>query len=160
MSVGMGRYSKVALGGTFDGLHKGHKRLIEKALEIGEKVLIGVTTDEMLKREPKPHSVDGYGDRVKKLNVFLKEIGAIDRVVLTSLNDHYGPALRDGGIEVLVVSRETASRAREINRLRVKRGLKPLKLMVMNMVLADDGAPISTTRIKSGEIDSEGRLLH
>jgi len=34
------KYGKVAVGGTFDKFHEGHRLLIEKAFQIGENVLI------------------------------------------------------------------------------------------------------------------------
>jgi pantetheine-phosphate adenylyltransferase len=40
------KYNKVAVGGTFDKFHEGHRLLVEKAFQIGDKVLIGVTSDE------------------------------------------------------------------------------------------------------------------
>ncbi|MEM1550680.1 MAG: hypothetical protein QXR13_01955, partial [Candidatus Bathyarchaeia archaeon] len=55
-------------------------------------------------------------------------------------------------------SRETEARAEEINVLRRKRGLRPVEIIVIDMVLAEDQIPISTTRIKRGEINHEGRL--
>ena len=61
--------------------------------------------------------------------------------------------------EAIVVSEETAPKAEELNRLRAQRGLRPLELVVIPMVLAEDGKPISTTRIRAGEIDRAGRLL-
>jgi pantetheine-phosphate adenylyltransferase len=152
------RYRKVSLGGTFDKLHDGHKRLIQQALDIGETVLIGVTTSTMLDKNPKTHEIDSYQERVTEIEGFLKERKAMERVVITPIDDPYGPALTDEDVEVLVVSRETAFRAREINRLRRERGLKPLKIRVIEMVLAEDGAPISTTRIRRGEINRDGGL--
>lgn len=159
MSAKARKYGKVALGGTFDALHKGHKRLIEKALDVGETVLLGVTTNEMVDREPKTHEINSYEDRVKELTVFLDEKGASDRVVIVPLNDPYGPVLTDEAIDVLVVSLETAFRARELNALRAAKGRKRVKLWVIEMVLAEDGVPISTNRIRRGEIDRDGRLL-
>jgi len=158
MSVKTRKYQKVSLGGTFDKLHSGHKRLIQQALDIGKIVVIGVTTRKMLEKEPKTHEIDSYQARVIEIEEFLKESKVMDRVVITPINDPYGPALIDEEIEVLVVSRETAIRAREINRLRREKGLKPLKIRVIEMVLADDGAPISTTRIRKGEINQEGNI--
>jgi len=158
MSVKTRKYQKVSLGGTFDKLHSGHKRLIQQALDIGKIVVIGVTTRKMLEKEPKTHETDSYQARVIEIEGFLKESKVMDRVVITPINDPYGPALIDEEIEVLVVSRETAIRARKINRLRREKGLKPLKIRVIEMVLADDGATISTTRIRKGEINQEGNI--
>ncbi|MEM2673784.1 MAG: adenylyltransferase/cytidyltransferase family protein, partial [Candidatus Bathyarchaeia archaeon] len=42
----MNRFRVVAVGGTFDELHKGHKTLLMTAFEHGENVLIGLCTDE------------------------------------------------------------------------------------------------------------------
>ena len=36
--------------------------------------------------------------------------------------------------------------------------MKPLDIVMVEMVPADDGRPISSRRIRSGEIDTEGRL--
>ena len=159
MSAKARKYQKAALGGTFDILHRGHKRLIEKALDVGETVLLGVTTNKMVDKEPKAHEINSYEDRVKDLTAFLAEKGASDRVVIVPLNDPYGPALTDEAIDVLVVSLETACKAREINALRAAKGRKRVKLWVIEMELAEDGVPISTHRIRRGEIDRDGRLL-
>ena len=37
----------VGVAGTFGPLHKGHEVLLRKAFEVGEKVLVALTTDEM-----------------------------------------------------------------------------------------------------------------
>ncbi|MEM2935638.1 MAG: hypothetical protein QW231_00480 [Candidatus Bathyarchaeia archaeon] len=57
------------------------------------------------------------------------------------------------------MSQETESRAHEINEKRKARGLPPLAIIVIEMVPAENHVSISTTRIRYGEIDREGRLL-
>ncbi len=150
------KYRKVALGGTFDQFHKGHAILIEKALEVGDTLVIGLTSDEMLKANPKDHFVAKFEERREELLNFLTNFGALKRVKIISLNDPYGPTLCDEELDALIVSYETSDRGGEINELRRRRGLKPLKLVVIGAVLADDGLPISSTRIRRGEIDREG----
>ena len=148
----------VGVAGTFDLLHKGHKALLRKAYEVGELVVIGLTTDEFA-AGVKLHDVAPYRERLEELLAFILHEGQIHRTEVVAINDPYGPALWDGGFEALIVSEETAPRAEELNRLRAERGLKPLELVVIPMVLAEDGEPISTTRIRAGEIDREGHLL-
>jgi cytidyltransferase-like protein len=154
------RFKKVAVGGTFDRLHRGHLRLLEKAFDVGADVIIGLMTDELVKRYPKEHRIASYTYRRRQLLRCLRALGAVSRAKIVPLNDIYGPTTIDGSIEALVVSCETESRGREINNQRVAKGLKPLTIVVVEMVLADDCVPINTTRIKRGEIDREGHLLH
>lgn len=127
---------------------------------MGEDVIIGLMTDELVKRYPKEHQIASYTYRRKQLLRCLRDHGIVSRAKIVPLSDIYGPTTSDGSIEALVVSRETESRGREINDQRVAKGLKPLNIVVVEMVLADDYAPINTTRIKRGEIDREGHLLH
>jgi len=154
-----GRFGRVACGGTFDMLHKGHRTFIRRAFEVGERVVIGLTTDGFVKKLGKPHPVAPYEERMKELTEFLRREGLLDRAEIVPLSNPHGPAAWNGTVDALVVSRETEPRAREINRLRVEAGLQPLEVVVVDMVLAEDGLPISTTRIRAGEIDREGRLL-
>ena len=155
----LGRFRLVAIGGTFDRLHRGHRMLLLKAFEIGDRVLIGLTSDAFAKRMHKNHEVAGYEERLRELESLLEELGVSERAEIRMIEDPYGATLDDPSIEAIVVSEETRVRAEEINKLRVGRGLPPLSIVCIGMVLAEDGKPISTTRIRSGEIDREGRLL-
>ena len=154
-----GKFKVAAVGGTFDEFHKGHRSILKKAFEVGEKVIVGLCTDEFVKKLNKPHTVDPYEVRLKNLKRFLEENGLLERAEIIPLNDPYGPTINDRGIEVLVVSEETAPTAYKINEFRKRRGLKPLEIIIVNMVLAEDEKTISTTRIRKGEIDREGRLI-
>lgn len=149
----------VAVGGTFDELHKGHKALLTTAFKHGENVWIGLCTDEFAKKLRKNHEIASYEDRAKELAKFLNNLGVSDRAKIIPLSDPYGLAAISAEIEAIVVSRETEPRARELNFLRLKSGLKPLEIIVIDMVPAEDQTPISTTRIRRGEIDREGKLL-
>jgi pantetheine-phosphate adenylyltransferase len=157
-SLGLKEYSLVALGGTFDRLHIGHEALIRKALTVGRRILIGLTTDRMT-RTTKTHAVTGYEERRRTLVRFLTRLRARERVEIVPLDDPYGPTVVDPSIRAIVVSPETAPRVDEINRIRTKRHMKPLAIVTVSRVLAEDGKPISTTRMLQGEIDRWGRPL-
>ena len=135
----MEKYNRVAVGGTFDKFHYGHRSLIAKAFEIGKSVEIGVTS-----------------------NAFagLKE-GDIDPCDfhISRLDDAYGPTVVDPDFDAIVVSEETEPNALKINDIRVEKGMKPLDIVVVKFVLADDGIPISSTRIRKGEINKKGELI-
>jgi len=147
---------KVALGGTFEPLHEGHKRLIDVAVKLGgSNLMIGVTCDEMARKRLR--SVLPFEVRVENLRrYFLRRYGFEPEIV--KICDPYGKTL-EIDFEYIVVSPETYKTARMINEKRVKMGKRPIKIVVVDFVLAEDGKPISSTRIKKGEIDRYGRLI-
>lgn len=149
----------MAVGGTFDELHKGHRTLLLKAFDVGEQVLIGLCTDEFVAKMRKPHITAPYEHRLEELKRFLRERGLMERAKIIPLNDPYGVTLSRGCLDAIVVSRETEPTAIKINEERKKLGLPPLGIVAIDMVPAENHAPISTTRIRRGEIDREGRLI-
>jgi pantetheine-phosphate adenylyltransferase len=153
------KFERVIVGGTFDELHKGHKALLMKAFDVGNHVIIGLSTDKLARQLKKNHGVAPYSERLRELKDFLKKQGVLKRAEIVPLETPYGITLSKGCAEALVVSKETEPRAREINQKRKARGLQPLHLIVMEMIQAENHMPISTTRIKKKEIDREGRLL-
>jgi pantetheine-phosphate adenylyltransferase len=155
----MKKFRKVAVGGTFDELHKGHRRLLAKAFEIGESVLIGLCTDEFAKKLGKPHETASYEERLKELHAFLEKSSLISEAEIIPLDNPYGNTLTDKCIEALVVSEETEKIAIEINQKRSEAKLPLLEIITISMVPAENFKPISTTRIREGEIDREGHLL-
>ena len=155
----MKKLATVAVGGTFDQFHKGHRTLLLKTFEVGEKVIIGLCSDECVKKLDKPHVTASYSKRLEELKAFLRERGFSDRYKIIPLNDAYGITLSKGCIQALVVSKETEPMALKINRKRKALDLPPLKIVVIDMVPSENHVSISTTRIHRGEIDREGRLL-
>lgn len=139
--------------------HKGHSLLLEEAFKVAETVLIGLTTDEFARSLKKPHIIDCYEKRLKDLIRFLAERGLEKRAIIVPLGDPFGPTIESDEIEGIIVSEETEPGAEEINRLRVKEGRRPLLIIVFMMILAEDGKPISSTRIRRQEVDRFGRLI-
>ncbi len=155
----MKKFRKVAVGGTFDEFHRGHKVLLMKAFEIGEHVLIGLSSDEFVKKMVKPHVSASYEERLKELEAFLQVLGLRNKAEIIRLNDPYGITITDKCIDALVVSEETEKIAIKINQKRIEARLPPLEIVTISMVPAENCKPISTTRIREGEIDREGHML-
>jgi len=153
------RYKLVALGGTFDVLHAGHRHLLSEAFKLGDTVLIGVTSDRLVATLHKKHQIRPFSSRVRDLRRFLKTRRWSSRARVTMLREPYGPAARQKKLEALIVSKGTLTSGRRLNRLRRQNDLRPLDLHVVDLRTAADGKPISTTRVRNGEIDLQGRLL-
>jgi len=151
------QYSMVATGGTFDPFHAGHARLLEKSFELGDVVVIGLTSDEFARKEGKVPDRP-YGKRKAELEAYIQKRFPGRRYTIAKLEDFFGPGIADREVQALVASPETGKRVSLANDLRAKRGFPPLELVVIDWAAAEDGKPISSTRIRKGEIDEEGKL--
>ena len=147
------KYNKVAVGGTFDKFHDGHKKLLSTAFKIGNEIEIGVTSEAFggLKGD-----IDSCKERMGNLKSFFSDK---TNFVVIPLNDPYGTTIYDADFDAIVVSEETEPTAVEINEIRVSKGMKPLDIVVVSFVLAYDGNPISSTRIRRGEINQSGNII-
>lgn len=147
---------KVAFAGTFDRIHKGHRTIFEQAFALGDEILIGVTSDDMASNA-RGHSVKPIQKRMEKLEAFLKEAG-YEGFEIVEISDMFGPAIHMPTLDILIASEETRETAKEINRMREQSGLTPLEIHLVPLVLAEDSCPLSSTRIRNGEIDADGKL--
>jgi pantetheine-phosphate adenylyltransferase len=149
----------VALGGTFDPVHDGHRALFERAFELGD-VTVGLTSEDLaVKTRHEGRYVRPYRERRAALE---RELGSYAReydreFAVRKLEEPTGIAT-EPQFDVLVVSPETETGGKRINEIRRERGLDPLDIDVVDHVRAEDGDIISSTRIVRGEIDEHGRL--
>jgi len=154
----------VVLGGTFSPLHKGHKALFIRAFELcnGEKIIIGLTSDDMAQNS-RNRQVATFEERKRDIEKYLDSLlkkYPSTTVDIIEINEIYNiPITQEIEADALVVSEGRRHIAEETNKRRVDHGLKPLQIVSVPYVLAQDGLPIKATRITNGEIDPEGRLI-
>jgi pantetheine-phosphate adenylyltransferase len=154
----MSKFSLIAMGGTFDIIHRGHLTLLENAFEISDKVIIGLTSDEFVQKKGKT-PIHKYDERLKNLiSVIFHKFPNTD-FEISQLNNDFGPAVLEKDVQALIVSGETSDQGNVLNKLRTERNLPLVEVIVVPMFLAKDGVRISSTRIKNSEIDSDGNLL-
>ena len=146
------------MGGTFDILHIGHEALLTQASNIGDKILVGLTTDERAKKDRNSDFLNSYEIRKRNLKSLLDSLGFLDKFEIVPLNDDWGPSVIDEDFEAIVVSGETKSTADIINKIRSKEGRNELQIAVVPMIKAFDGKYISSSRIRKKEIDPQGNL--
>jgi len=152
------KYKVVSVGGTFDLLHKGHRTLLLRAFELGEHVLIGVTSDAFVSKMGKTGK-NNYQTRVTNLINFLNKSFPNTTYEIRPLDAYFGPRIYNSDVEALVASEETSNKVNLANKIRIAKGLKPLKLIVIETIKSEDGKPISSTSIRMGKIDCEGKIL-
>ncbi len=154
----MSKFSLVATGGTFDIIHRGHLTLLSNAFDISDKVIIGLTRDELAEKKRKL-PINKYEKRLENLTQVISKEFPNSSFQISKLDNDFGPAVLEKGVEALVVSDEKNNQGTVLNQLRAEKKLSPVKIITVPMFLAKDGKRISTTRIKNSEIDAEGNLL-
>ena len=149
---------RVVLGGTFDRFHIGHEALLRTAFATGDVVAIGLTTPRFLATHPKPGAdrIEPYARRRRRLSTWLRRNFPGRRYRVVRLDEPLGRSVEPGW-DVLVVSADTRTGAARVNRERRRRGLPALRTVVVPLVLADDLAPVSSRRIRAGEVSRTGR---
>jgi len=154
----MNKFKVVAMGGTFDIIHKGHLTLLSEAFSVSSKVIIGLTSDELAANKGKKLQ-NKFEQRLETLNKVIQKNFPNPSFEISKLDNDFGPAVLEKEVEALIVSDETSNQGKILNDLRKQKKLPLVDVIVVPMILAKDGNRISTTRIKNQEIDYEGNLL-
>lgn len=151
------KYPLVIVAGTFDHIHDGHIAVLDAAFKNGNTVLICLTSDKFIRiyKDPKSN-YQSFDDRKISLTEWLGKSGN-KNYEIQPLDDLYGPAIEKG--DALIVTPHNYLRGEEINLIRAGRGLAPLTLIEVPLVAAKDGKPISSSRIRGGIINQNGKLM-
>lgn len=162
------------LGGTFTPIHNGHRALLHKAFQTASHigpgdghVIVGLTSSELAtETRNDPAHADQLGSYERRHDKLAAELDRLAETYsadyeIVRLEDTYGPAATRADADALIVSPEAKAqrRANELNEERLERDLDRLEIHTAPFVVAEDGTRISSTRIRNGEIDPDGRIL-
>lgn len=82
------RMKKVITYGTFDLFHQGHYNLLKRAKELGDYLIVGVTTEHFDEARGKVNVIDSIMDRIENV----KKTGFADMIIV---EDHEGQKIED-----------------------------------------------------------------
>lgn len=151
-------FNLVVCGGTFDHFHKGHRKFLQFALSLSNKLVVGLTSDTYSGNKELSFASQSYEERKKTIEEFLKKENFLERVEILKIEDMFGPTLSETfNAQAIIVSSSTLRGAEIINEHRKKQGLSEFKIIIQPTILGPDDKQISSLRIRNGEINREGR---
>lgn len=128
-------YQVVALGGTFDHLHAGHKILLTMAAWLAqERVLVGITDDALLVNKKHKEVMEDITKRTQNVRDFMYRIKRGIEYQLVRIVDVAGPTATDATLQALVASRETEAGSAEIREVRMKNNLPPMDIFFIDVI--------------------------
>eukprot|EP00996_Jenningsia_fusiforme_P002005 NODE_2853_length_1105_cov_47.929924_g2617_i0.p1 GENE.NODE_2853_length_1105_cov_47.929924_g2617_i0~~NODE_2853_length_1105_cov_47.929924_g2617_i0.p1 ORF type:complete len:284 (+),score=51.98 NODE_2853_length_1105_cov_47.929924_g2617_i0:141-992(+) len=134
--LGFCTYAHVALGGTFDRMHNGHRLLLTtSALHSTERIRVGVAINELLAKKQHASLIQPVDERVSAVREFLQRVTpegtALD---IFPMDEFTGGTTTLASVNAIVVSPETQPAAVKINDTRAANSLPPLAVLVIEYV--------------------------
>lgn len=140
-----GKFKKIALGGTFNKLHPGHRYLLSLAKYYAKKAIIGLCSNQMVKARKKSfRKILPFKERKRTLENYFKRTGLKSKIV--EINNIYGPAIKDKEIEAILLTEETFSNGIKINKIRKKNKLKELHYIILPYLLDKTGKKMGSKK--------------
>lgn len=115
-------YTDIAMGGTFDRIHQGHRLLLtQAALVATRRVLVGVANGPLLTNKTLTELIKPINVRIDQITDILRDCKPELVLDIVPITDVMGPTAWDGGLTCLVASKETAGAIDTINKERTKK---------------------------------------
>ena len=117
--------------GTFDLLHKGHINLLERAASMGDKLIVGLSTDEFNLAQKGKTAYNDFADR----KYMLESIKYVDEVIPANSWDQKIEDIRNNNIDIFVIGDDWLGQFDELKKF-------------VDVVYLQRTSGISTTQIK------------
>ena len=90
---------KVITYGTFDLLHHGHRKLLERARNLGDYLIVGITSEDFDKKRGKINVEQSLMERVKAV----KETGLVDEIIVEEYEGQKIDDICKYGVDIFTV---------------------------------------------------------
>jgi len=147
-------YNIIALGGTFDRLHAGHKQFITFAAALSQQLLIGVCSKQLTTYKQYASLIEPLQKRITTMQDFCSSNNLNASVV--AINDEYGPTTDDDSIDAIAVTEVTVKGANAINAKREQSHFPVLPVHICSLLKDQYGGIISSSRVRAGDISRSG----
>jgi pantetheine-phosphate adenylyltransferase len=133
-------FSHVVLGGTFDRLHYGHKRLIQLAVSCiknqpGSVLHVGLADGPLLQKKAFREFIQPFEIRQEGIETYIRRLcDPLFHVSVWRLVDPFGPAIVRPELEAVAVSPETLKGGLEINCIRKEKRLNTLEILLLDEI--------------------------
>jgi len=151
----------IIVGGTFDQIHKGHKALLDKAIQLAycfdEKLVVTVTED--LVSVFKSHPINTYIDRKVGVECYiLNQMLPVDYSIY-KLHNHPSQKIIDemksaDSVTIIVSEESYAGALTTVKEIGIE-----MTIVIIPMVRTSDGKKISSTRVRNNEINLNGEII-
>lgn len=153
------QFRQVAVGGTFDRLHAGHRLLLAAtALVTTGRVFVGITGDKLLSNKRNRDLLEKYDVRAQNAIDYIRRVNPQVEVTAGPLLDPKVPpiAATEADFDAIVVSEETVHGAEEINFVRHSMGFAPLIIVVVGLISAAPSGPkLSSTDLRAAALATD-----
>jgi len=128
-------HAVVAVGGTFDHLHAGHKILLSMAVWLARrKIIVGVADDNLLVNKSHRDLIQPLSLRISRVQSFLHLLNPRLQLEVVPIRDVAGPTGWERDVDALVVSKESVAGGEAIAKIREEKGLPPLRQYIIDVI--------------------------
>ena len=116
----------------------------------------------MLQYKTKKHLIQSFRERHGEIEEFIKTECDVERCTIFPIETTEGGADKMEDLDALIISDEigVVQNAFDINQMRIDNGLKRYHIVIIPRVRTQDGRPLSSSRIRNGEIFDPETLIY